>query len=85
VQSGPQAFVLQRQLSPQPQLGLQAQPTALDFFERLAGALLILVSLGLGMWVVREDTPYLSPGAFGGLNETATTFRARQRASRTYA
>jgi hypothetical protein len=84
MQSGPQAFALQRQLSPHPQVGPQAQPTAL-VFERLAGVLLIFFSLGLGMWVVREDTSYLSRGASDRLNETATTFRAPQRASRTYA
>lgn len=43
MQSGPQELFLQRQSSPQRQLGLQAQPSALDVLKR--GALLIFVSV----------------------------------------
>ncbi len=46
VQSDPQESFLQRQVAPQRQLGLQAQPPALDVLNRTSGTSLILVSMG---------------------------------------
>lgn len=85
MQSAPQDFVLQRQLSPQPQLGPQAQPVALEVLRREADALFIFVSVDQALVDVRQDTPYLIPGMLHRLNETATTFRARLRVCRTCA
>ena len=49
MQSGAQALLLQRQSSPQRQLGLQAQPAVLDVAKREAAASFIVVSMGLGI------------------------------------
>jgi hypothetical protein len=47
-------------LSPQRQFGLQAQPAALEVFGVEAGVVLISISVGLSVWVVLVDTPYLT-------------------------
>lgn len=73
-QSDPHLSLLQRQVAPQRQLGLQAQPSALDVLNRTSGASLILVSMYEALIGVREDTLYLRSRRPQRLNETATTF-----------
>lgn len=60
MQPGAQDPFLQWQLSPQRQLGLQPHPAALEVFGVEAGAVLILISVGLSVWVVLVDMPYLT-------------------------